>query len=224
MDEKKIKKYLVFDTETTGLCKKFNQPPGVDDNWPHVIQIAWILYNEAGRRLEKASFIIKQDGVESVMGAVNVHKISNSLVKEVGTNIYAVLGLFQDAIRKSDYIVAHNSAFDYGVVESEFMRLGLKSGLDPDSIICTMKESIDYVAIPGTQKQRQIVEDAKESGKNQQELALLDKKFRYKAPKLQELYNFLFEESFEMEHDGLADAEACARCFFKLKALGVIDR
>jgi DNA polymerase III epsilon subunit-like protein len=43
-----------------------------------------------------------------------------------------------------------------------------------------------------------------------------------KWPKLEELHQKLFGEGFEGAHDALVDVQACARCFFELKRLGVI--
>ena len=38
--------YLIFDTETTGLPKKYKAPLEELDNWPKIVQIAWQLFNE----------------------------------------------------------------------------------------------------------------------------------------------------------------------------------
>ena len=38
-------KVIVFDTETTGLPKKWNASITDKDNWPHIVQFSWILYD-----------------------------------------------------------------------------------------------------------------------------------------------------------------------------------
>ena len=38
--------YLIFDTETTGLPKRWDAPITDTDNWPRCIQIAWQLHDE----------------------------------------------------------------------------------------------------------------------------------------------------------------------------------
>ncbi len=40
--------YLVFDTETTGLPKKWNAPLSDLDNWPRCVQLAWQLHDAKG--------------------------------------------------------------------------------------------------------------------------------------------------------------------------------
>ena len=42
------------------------------------------------------------------------------------------------------------------------------------------------------------------------------------APKLSELHRILFGTGFEDAHNALADVEATAKCFWKLKELGII--
>jgi hypothetical protein len=51
--------------------------------------------------------------------------------------------------------------------------------------------------------------------------ALPRKNGGYKPPKLIELHEILFGESFVGAHDAAADVRACARCFFELKKRGV---
>jgi hypothetical protein len=47
--------------------------------------------------------------------------------------------------------------------------------------------------------------------------------YGYKWPTLQELYKVLFNETLEDAHRALADVRACARCYFQLKRLKVMD-
>ena len=43
--------YLFFDTETTGLPKRWNAPVTDVDNWPRLVQLAWITYDNQGNKL-----------------------------------------------------------------------------------------------------------------------------------------------------------------------------
>ena len=51
--------YLIFDTETTGLPKRWNAPITDTDNWPRCIQIAWQLHDDMGRCLEHQDYLIR---------------------------------------------------------------------------------------------------------------------------------------------------------------------
>jgi hypothetical protein len=44
----------------------------------------------------------------------------------------------------------------------------------------------------------------------------------YKWPKLEELYQFLFNKKFDGAHDAAADVKAAAECFFAMVARGDI--
>ena len=44
--------YLFFDTETTGLPKRWNAPVTDLENWPRLVQLAWIMYDDRGNMLE----------------------------------------------------------------------------------------------------------------------------------------------------------------------------
>ncbi|MBC7524694.1 MAG: 3'-5' exonuclease, partial [Flavobacterium sp.] len=45
--------FLVVDTETSGLPKKWDLPYDAKNNWPHVVQIAWIIFNTKGEELKR---------------------------------------------------------------------------------------------------------------------------------------------------------------------------
>ncbi len=51
--------YLIFDTETTGLPKRWDAPITDTDNWPRCIQIAWQLHDAMGNLIESQDFIVK---------------------------------------------------------------------------------------------------------------------------------------------------------------------
>jgi len=68
--------YLFFDTETTGLPKNWKAPVTDLNNWPRMIQIAWILCDDKGNRIESDDFIIKPENFHIPIDAVRVHGIS----------------------------------------------------------------------------------------------------------------------------------------------------
>jgi DNA polymerase-3 subunit epsilon len=39
--------YLLFiDTEASGLPLKWNLPYNADENWPHALQVSWLIYDK----------------------------------------------------------------------------------------------------------------------------------------------------------------------------------
>lgn len=53
--------YLFFDTETTGLPRYMNAKVTDLDNWPRVIQLAWILLDENLQEVDSFCKLIKPD-------------------------------------------------------------------------------------------------------------------------------------------------------------------
>ena len=54
--------FLFFDTETTGLPQRWNAPVTDVDNWPRLVQLAWIMCDDKGNIIEERSDIIKPEG------------------------------------------------------------------------------------------------------------------------------------------------------------------
>ena len=52
--------YLFFDTETTGLPKNWQAPIHDTDNWPRMVQLAWVATDDNGEVLSGQNYIIKQ--------------------------------------------------------------------------------------------------------------------------------------------------------------------
>lgn len=189
--------YLFFDTETTGLPKKWNASLRNLDNWPRLVQIAWLIYDLNGRKVKGKNYIIKPEGFEIPAEASKIHGITTELALKKGKTLKAVLGQFSRDMIAADYIVAHNISFDDRIVEAEFLRAGIQKSLFAPKKLCTKDLSTKFCAIEGP------------GG--------------YKWPSLSELHVKLFGCDFEDAHDAMVDTRACAKCFFELKKLGVLS-
>lgn len=210
-----MKHFLFFDTETTGLPKNYKAPVSDTDNWPRVIQLAWQLYDEDGTLIDEFSELIKPDGWEIPNKA---YWLRQGLSDEVATKkgdfwdkygytqekneaegvpILYALEKFGEAIRKADYLLAHNMSYDQPVMGAEFFRVNKITG-KVITKICTKVTSTSYCKIPN-------------KGRG-----------GYKWPTLTELHMKLFGVGFEGAHDALDDVKALKTCAFRLIELGVI--
>ena len=54
--------YLFFDTETAGLPRNRKAPVSDLNNWPRLVQIAWLLYDNSGSPVKSSDYIIKPEG------------------------------------------------------------------------------------------------------------------------------------------------------------------
>lgn len=48
-----------FDCETTGLPKNWKAPMSDIDNWPRVIQLAWLMCDDQGNLVTQGQYLIK---------------------------------------------------------------------------------------------------------------------------------------------------------------------
>ena len=188
--------YLFFDTETTGLPRNWKAPVTDLNNWPRMVQIAWILCDNKGNRIESNDFIIKPENFVIPIEASRVHGISTEKAINEGENLETVLLTFQELVEQADFIVAHNISFDEKIVGAELLRKGIQSDFERKRKLCTMQSSTSYCKIPGN--------------------------YGYKWPKLSELHIKLFGEDFEDAHDASVDINATVKCFWKLKELNII--
>lgn len=190
--------YLFFDTETNGKALDFNSPVEDLDNWPRIAQLGWQLYNTNQELINEGSYLIKPDGWEIPKEQFFIeNNMSTERCEELGIPISEALDLFLADLSQSKTLVAHNLAFDINVIGAELIRA--KKSMPEDIIqICTMKASTDFCAIKT--------------------------RWGFKWPTLTELHMKLFNEGFEGAHDALDDVKACAKSFFELQKIGIINK
>jgi DNA polymerase III epsilon subunit-like protein len=181
---------LFFDTETTGLPKNWKATVTDLDNWPRLVQLAYLVYDFDGNLIHSCNEIIKPNGFTIPLDASNVHGITTDIANQRGSKIEEVFEIFSIHLKRVKVIVAHNMAYDEKIIGSELIRLGLENTLDSKEKICTMESTVDLCKIDGP--------------------------YGYKWPKLEELHRFLFKQNFEGAHDALADIQATAKCFWEL--------
>jgi DNA polymerase III epsilon subunit-like protein len=132
------------------------------------------------------------------------------------------LNIFIKKAKNSKVLVAHNLDFDINLIMSEIWRLHIfyrkkeheKSKyidminvLLNTKIYCTMLNTIDLCKIP-----------FKNSYDNKN-----NKKDNWKYPKLEELYEKLFNKKPTNCHNSLYDIRHTAKCFFKLRDMWYLD-
>ena len=185
--------YLIFDTETTGLPKRWDAPITDTDNWPRAIQIAWQLHDEMGNCLEHQDYLIKPEGFNIPYDAERIHGISTELAVEKGISLQEVLVKFNQALERTKFIVGQNLGFDVNILGCEFYRESMANKLQDVLVLDTCTEhTAELCKIPGGR-----------GGK-------------FKLPTLTELHEFLFNVPFNEAHNATADVEATTRCFFEL--------
>ena len=109
-------KYIVFDTETTGVPK---------NNWSdwsecHLIQSAWLVVDIHFNIISTKSFIVKNDNrFNSSEGALKVHHITDEFREKNGITFYEAISHFLNDCKKSNGIICHGALFDIGLLVKE---------------------------------------------------------------------------------------------------------
>ena len=182
---------LFFDTETTGLPKNWKASQSDLDNWPRLVQLAYILYSKEGKLIQQGDWIIKPTNFSIPYNASQIHRITDEIANNEGVSLLIVLQNFNSLIKQSNCLVAHNMAFDEKIVGAEFLRHNMENLIPQKKKICTMQKTTIFCAIEG--------------------------QYGYKWPKLSELYNILFNCNFDEAHNAAVDIKATSECFWELR-------
>lgn len=188
--------YLFFDTETTGLPINYKAPVSDLNNWPRLVQLAFLFYDKNGIETYRDDYIIKPEGFTIPLASSCIHGITTEIANNEGYPLKEVLQKFQMFISQADILVAHNMNFDEKIVGAEFLRNKLPDLVATKKKICTMQSTTNFCAIDGP--------------------------YGYKWPKLSELYYKLFKVGFDEAHNAAVDIQATAKCFWELRRRGII--
>ena len=184
---------LFFDTETTGVPQNHDAPASDVNNWPRLVQLAFIKTDWEGNIIDSKDFIIKPQGFTIPKESTKFHGISNEYAIQSGSNLREVLELFNNEIERASIIVAHNIKFDKKIIAAEFFRNNITSSILNRTNICTMERSTNFCALSGN-----------------------------KWPKLSELHKKLFNEEFQEQHNAKHDILATYKCFWELNRREII--
>lgn len=207
------KRILLLDTETNGLPKNryasFSEP----GCWPAILQLSWAIYSvdEDGRMNLQTSQdvgVSLDPAIPWDAGAAKIHGLSEYEGRH-GTPAATVLTELAAALRTVDVVVAHNLEFDKPVIRAAAYAIGIRD-LWPSRLkeFCTMRATTDIVCIPPT---------AKQAAYNIS---------KYKSPRLSELFQWLFNASFDISgsvlHSAKGDVHCLAMCVGELLKRGLV--
>ena len=188
---------LFFDTETDGLPSDYSFSAHCSpENWPHIVQLAWIVTDDEGNELSSGNKIIRPEGFVIPPEATAIHGISQQRALAEGEPRQKVLKKFQRILSNTYLNVAHNLWFDANVIAADMSRCGMNDDILFSSGFCTMEGTTELCRLPFATDVHPEAE--------------------YKWPKLTELHEFLFGSSFSGAHDAMNDVRATARCFWEL--------
>lgn len=190
----------VFDTETTGL-PQFRQP-SEHPCQPHLVEIAALLYSDDGTLVDSFDAIIKPEGWVSEPLALAAHGITHEMAMDLGIPERDALDRYMEFHARVDLLGAHNRQFDDRILRIALKRYRpeLAEAHQRAPGFCTCDASTDIVNLPPTAK-------------------MLAAGFRKpKKPNVAEALKYFTGDDHQGAHRARADAEACARIYFAIKA------
>lgn len=182
---------LFIDTETSGMPLWHERH--FDERQPWTVQIAMILADK-DHVVRSFGALIQPNGREIPDDVIQIHGITKEQCERYGIDEKIVAWTVLDMAQQADRIVCHSVGFDVKMVRGIIYRQYGEEKSDWFNSLptyCTMKASTPLLKIPG--------------------------KKGFKYPKLQELYQFLFNEYFDDAHDAMNDIVATWRCYYKLQ-------
>lgn len=188
--------YLLFiDTEASGLPLKWNLPYSADENWPHVLQVSWLIYDKQRVLVKQQDHYITSDGVNITASALEVHGLTPAFLAANGKSRTEVMQLLSaDLMQYQPMLIGHFIRLDYYLLSAAFYRSAMENPLGKLPVFCTMVATTQLVHSSLTRHLR-----------------------------LEELYYMLFNTDLQNQHNALHDVQATAACFFELRHRGEIS-
>ncbi len=140
-----VGKFIIVDIETTGLPKKRDAHPWDVENWPRIVQIAWIIIDKNADLIGFKNYYCT-DCIPIPQKTTHIHGITDDFVKANGVSTMSAITDFMQDLNNAEFIVAHHALFDIPIVESEIYRHGMIRRLTDKTIICTMENGAKIIA------------------------------------------------------------------------------
>ncbi len=181
---------LFLDTETSGLPDTHNLRWGVYPYYKHldkyskarIVQFSMLITDKQFKFEDVKDYVIKREGFD--ITNEEFHGITNDISDNIGVSFDTVaVEIFYEQLKKVSHIIAHNIAFDVGVIKSELYRRKLHyiiDELDKKTLLCTMKHMKPI-------------------------LKIINQYGNYKNPSLNEIYKYNFNKDVENAHNSLYD-------------------
>lgn len=204
---------LLLDTETNGLPKNRYAPPTEFASFPAILQLSWAIYTVEGKHLtlvKNRDIGVQLDpSIPWDADAAKIHGLTEAEARH-GTLAAKALSDLAADMRTVNVVVAHNLAFDKPVIRAAGYAAGLRDIWTPGiRELCTMKGTTAIVKHPATAAQAKY----KDLGP-------------YKAPKLNELYTWLYGHVYDMSgavlHTAKSDVHCLSQCLAGLLRRGLL--
>lgn len=184
-------KFLIFDTETSGL-PDYAKPADADGQ-PRLAEFASILFDEdAPEVLIRNHLYIRPEGWQIAPEMEPINGLTQDFLTEHGVPVGDVLSLYTYYVDSGVVVVTYNAQYDTKVMRGEMRRAGIDDRFEKTPNICLMRSCGGL----GIEKAGE-----KKGG----------------FPKLTDAYRHFFDAEFDGPHRAPSDTEAAFQIFLKLR-------
>ena len=191
---------LIFDVETTGLIKGRNVNVEDTHKFPYIVQFSWVMYDTDTNKLKFRDYIVKlPNNVVIPKESINIHGITDEVMRKDGKDIKLVLRDFTNSIYRSDVLIAHNLNFDKKVIQAEYIRNEMINWFSRHrkKEYCTMLTGKPICKLYRTGRYNNVP--------------------YMKYPTLMELHKHLFNSIPKNLHNSLIDVMVSLRCYYQIE-------
>jgi len=212
-------KLLLIDTETNGLPANRFAPASDWRSYPAILQLSWLIYEPCGSVLgdpkehRDISVELPASDIWNT-GAAAIHGIPEETARSGGVPAADALMELYRVLRTVDCVCAHNLSFDRNIIRAAAYAAADRGGpaalrsIWPTGIaeLCTMNATRDLLQLaPGP----------------------LSESKRWKAPRLGELYQWLYSRVYDISgavlHTARSDTHCLAHCLTALMQRGLLS-
>ncbi len=190
--------YLVFDVSPISKPTNYKAPFSDTFAWPRMIHLSWILLDSELKPSEDFDCIIKPEGFTLTDKIAKYAKIDSEDIETKASPLEEVLKQFSKAVANSKYLIAHNMNMNECVLSAEYLRKSIDNPIFRNERICLMQEGTHFCKIPNNRG-------------------------GFKWPSLTELHAVNFHQRYSPSGNARADVIAAARCFIKMKKMGILE-
>lgn len=142
-------KYLIIDTETTGLHDY--SLPADDPSQPRLAHLAMIWADDDLRELDRQDIYVRPNGWSMPQGpksAGSVNGLTDEFLLAKGVDVGVALDAYVDEIDRGLIVVAFNAQYDCKVMRGELRRAGRPDRFETTKNICVMRPLTGICRIP----------------------------------------------------------------------------
>ena len=139
-------KYLVIDTETTGLFD-FSKPADAEGQ-PRLANLAMIALDDGLQEGARWNLYVKPDGWKMTEEAQKIHGLTDEFLAANGVAVKDVLDTYARLIDVGYVVAAFGAQYDTKVLRGELRRAGMPDRFETTPNICVMKALTGVCKIP----------------------------------------------------------------------------